>query len=917
MSDFRIPALNRGERFYRALLMLYPRAFRETFALDLVETFRDQRRDAARNGRSAARFWLTVMLDVVAQATVGRLTSPQRYLRAARQQPPGALTTMRFLREFRSSELRFALRRLSRAPSFTITTIVVLALGIGATTAVFSVVDGVLLRALPYPESNRLVYLSHTVAVGGVGAVDQSEGTLLAYQRHATTLDGVAATRDIETTVGANAGDGARAERVSAAAGTSNIFDVLRVRPALGRAFLPGEDVRGARPVVLLSDTFWRRRFGGDRSVVGKQLTVDGTVREIIGVMSPGFSYPEAGTQLWIPLAIDPAHVATGSFNFYGVARLKPDANLESVQADLARIVPDVATEFPGEVPPAMWASAGVRPVVQDLRDAMVGDVSRLLWILLGSVSLVLLIACANVANLVLVRSEARQLELAVRSALGSGLGGVIVHSLSESLLLASAGGVLGVGIATAGIAATRTYGPSTNVPRLDELTLDPRVLLFSFVVAAFCGVLVSLVPIMRARRVSLASALRGGGRNATGGPDRQRMRSTLVVAQVSLALVLVATSGLLARSFSRLRDVQPGFDANGVVMTRVALDRAKYTTAAARMAAYDAMIAGVRALPSVTSATLTDWVPLSQDHNTSSTAIEDQPLPPGAVPRVHALASVDPNYFATVGIPLVAGRTIRVQDAAQPSPEVVVSRAFAKRYWKDGDALGRRLRPGISGPWLTVVGVAEDVHQEALDEPATDLVYMPFVTVENDTPVAPNSAAILVRTTAESGTMLRAVRKVVQEYDASIPSYDERTLSSVMSAATARARTTLGLLMVASGIALLLGAVGIYGVMAYGVTLRRREIGVRLALGASPRDVRRMIAGGGVRLAAIGVLIGVPCAYATSRLLRGLLYDVSPGDPRTLAATCVVLLLTALIASWIPARRAAAVDPADVLHDG
>jgi putative ABC transport system permease protein len=915
MVDFRVPPLSAGERLYRALLHLYPPRFRRVFAQDLVETFRDQRRDAGRRGDSPGSFWLAALRDLATQACAAWLSAAWRLARNIHGTDQEESSMAALPHALRLAELRFAARRLAHVPSFTIAAVFVLALGIGATTAVFSLVNGVLLRPLPYPAADRLVWLGHSVEVSGVDKADQSDASFLFYQEHARAFDGIAISRDADVNVGAADGDAARAERVAAMGVSANLFDVLRVRPEIGRAFREGEDRATAPKVAILSHALWQEHFHGDPSVIGKRMLVDGVSREIVGVMPSGFSYPSPSTQLWMPLPLDHATANAGSFNYRGIGRLKSGVTASAARADLDRVLPHLLDEFPSGIPPAMWAQAHVRPIVIPLRDAIVGDVSRLLWILLGSVSLVLVIACANVANLFLVRGESRQLELAVRSALGSGLAGIIAQALSESLVLAAAGGLFGVLLALLGVKLATTFGTGLGVPRLQEVSVEGRVLAFAVGVSVFCAAFVSLIPVLRARRVPIALVLREAGRGSTAGAGRQWARSILVVAQVALALVLVAVSGLLARSFGRLRDVKPGFDPSGIVMARVALPTANYPSVAATLSFHDRLLARVRALPSVRDATITNWVPLTSDHNDTVVSVEDHPLPPNAVPRAHFIPSVDGRFFQTMKIPLIAGRTFGSIDPERPTLEVIVSHAFAERYWPGASPLGKRVKPGITGPWYTVIGEVGDVHFDALDQPANDAVYVPLAEFVEGKIQAEHFVALLVRTDRENATISSSVRQIVHDLDPAVPTYDEHSLSDIVNAASARARVTLLLLVIASSLALILGAVGIYGVMAYGVSLRQREIGVRIALGARPLDVSRMVSRQGVTLGAIGVAIGIVCAVSVTHVLRGLLYDVSPTDPLVLAATCVVLLLVAFLASWIPARRAAAVDPSEALR--
>jgi predicted permease len=582
----------------------------------------------------------------------------------------------------------------------------------------------------------------------------------------------------------------------------------------------------------------------------------------------------------------------------------------------MKRVLPTLLDEFPTEIPKAMFEQVQMTPVATPLRDAMVGDVSRMLWLLLGAVGLLLLVACANVASLFLVRAEGAQRDLAVRSAIGAGAGAIVAQYLGEAAILAGTGGLAGIALAALGVRALRALPSGIDLPRLAEVGLDARVVAFAAVVSTLGAFVVSLLPVLRARRIHPAIVLKESSRSATAGRDRQRARSALVVAQVALALVLVAGSALMARSFARLRDVSPGFDASGVLTLRVALPRATYADPARTLAFYDRVLAEARALPGVRDAAVTDWLPLTDDHNDSATDIEDHPLPPDAVPADHEMSSVSPDYFRTMGVPLLAGRTFERPDVTRPSLEVIASRAFAERYWKGQNPIGKRVRPALTKEWYTVVGVVGDVHLKSLQDPPEQSLYFPLVTPERDGKASvSNAMAVTVRAAGAPERLAAPLRAIVRRIDPAIPTYAERPMAAVLDAAAARTRFVLLMLGVASLVALAIGAVGLYGVMAYGVTLRRREIGVRIALGAARGDVSRMIASRGVLLAGVGVVAGLGATLVTTRFLHGLLYDVSPTDPVALAATCAVLLAVAALASWLPARRAANVDPIEALR--
>ncbi|HTJ24289.1 MAG TPA: ABC transporter permease [Gemmatimonadaceae bacterium] len=815
-------------------------------------------------------------------------------------------------------ELQHAWRRLRRAPGFTSTSVFVLALGLGAATAMFGILYGVVLRPLPFPSPDQLVTVTHSISVAGISRVDESGGTYLLYQRHNSVFSKIGAWQETSVNLGPVVGRAGNddAQRIGAAAITASLFPTLGVSPERGHSFTTEEDRPGAPRVIILSYALWRQKYGGDPSIVGKHIVIDGVPCEVVGIMPASFRYPWASTQLWYPVQFDPANSDPLSFNFTAVARLKPGATTETARADLARFTPRLLDEFPFPIPKAMFEKAHLTPVVRPLRDVMVGDVSRLLWVLFGAVGLVLLIACANVANLFLVRAEGRHRELAVRNALGASRGALLVQYLSESALIAAGGGVLGLAMSWSAIRLVPTLPSGIDVPRANEVRLDLAVWAFAAAATLLCALAVSLVPLLRTRRIPISTVLRDSGRSATAGAERHRTRSTLVIAQVALALVLVAASGLMARSFNRLRTVDPGFDPTRAVSLQISLPTAKYQSTNARAAFFTELASRVRALPGVEKVGIGTTLPLSGDQNTSALFVEDYSRDPNALPGVHVMLWSTRDYFSSIGIRVLSGRMFSEGDVAHPALELVVSRAFAERYWKGASALGKRVRRDAGSPWYTIVGVVNDVHMEGLELPAEQTVYFPLIEADGDTAAGvPRNVVVTVRAAGDPGSVIASVRQVVHALDPLLPTHHERTISALLASATARVRFLMVMLGAASGIALVLGAVGLYGVMAYGVSLRQREIGVRMALGARPADVSRMISRQGLVLGAVGVAIGLASALGVTRLLRGMLYDVSPTDPLTLASTCIALLAVALIASWLPARRAAGVDPAVALR--
>jgi len=807
-----------------------------------------------------------------------------------------------------TDEFRFAARRIRSAPSFAAACVLVLAIGVGAATAAFSLIDGIVLEPLPYEDSNRLVRLTHTVSNVGPLAADQSDASVMVYQNRARAFDGVAAWRFDDGDLGPSE-DGQNAIRVRGSRVTANFFDVLRVRPALGRGFAPGEDRPGAARVAVLSHRIWQERFHGDAAAIGRQVVVNNVPRTIVGVMAPGFAYPTSHVELWLPLTLDATRTQPATFNLVGIGRLARGVTTQAARADLARVLPHMRDYFHGDVSAATWEQAHVAPQVQLLRDSIAGPVSRVLWLLFGSVLLVLGVACTNVAGLFLVRAERMQVELAVRGALGSGLSGMIALVLSESLLLSAIGGGVGILLAALTIALARNAGGVLSLPRLEAVGISSPVMLFALGMTAFCAIGVSVLPLLRARRVAIAQVLRGAGIGAMG-RTRQRARDALVIAQIALAFVLVASSGLMTRSFLRLSDVRPGFDTDHVVTSRVLLPFARYGTAALRLNFFGTLVQRVRAIPGARAVATTDWVPLSGDHHDMVIAVENDPSRAS-----HAVVVVDEKYFQTLRIPIFRGRTFGAPDPTHPSEEVIVSHAFAAQYWPGASPLGKRIAP-LGGRWYTIVGEVSDVHYDALDKPANDVVYFPLVAAQRHGGASLLSAlSLVVRTDGRDAETLSAIRGIVHSLDSAVPTYNEGSLRELVRDASSRARALAVLLAAASIVTSLLAAIGLYGILAYGVSIRRRELAVRIALGARPAEVSGMVSTNGLRLAGVGIAIGLACTLATSHLLRGLLYGVSPTDLMTLSATPTALLLVALVATWLPAHRAAAVHPAEALR--
>jgi putative ABC transport system permease protein len=807
-------------------------------------------------------------------------------------------------------DLKVALRSLGRTPGFTAVAVLTLALGVGATTAVFTLVDSVLLRALPYPASERILSVGHE-AQGGEMQMPMSQGLYLLYAEHARSLSAIAMHGPSVMNL---TGEG-EAERATGRAVTASLHDVLGVTPSLGRPLLPADNEPGAPPVVLLSHGLWQSRFGGDQEVVGRTIVMDGTSREIVGVMPRDFAFPDEEARFWVPQALSTS-TNLMAFVSQGIARMAPGATPELVHGDLAGIIGRLGELLP-EAPPQMVPMVqrtGLAPRISTLKEAVVGDLTRTMWTLLGLVAIVLLIACANIANLLLVRAEARQREMAVRQAIGAGRWDLGRPFLAESLVLALAGGIMGVAIAALAVRTTVALAPE-NLPRMGEVGMDLRVLAFAAVVSLVAALGPGMLPLRRHGREDLSTELReGGARGGTAGRKRHRVRNALVVSQVVLALVLLVGSGLMFRSFVALMAVDPGFDRESILAVQVSVPPAEVAEPRAVEELFRQLRERLGSQSGVVSVSAASRVPLGGQVTFIGHSLEDFPTQEGEPPHMAHLTYVDPGYFETLGVPVVEGRTLGDFDAADNFRGVVVSRAYAERWWPDASALGRRISVLGSDPW-EIVGVVENVRHRGLQEDPEEILYVPTLTGAAEEPQVTRTRELLVRVAGEPLAFLPLVRREVSELSAQLPVANPRSLEDVVRASAAATSFTMAILGAASMVALLLGLVGIYGVVSYVVTQRTREIGVRMALGASGASVRRMVVRQGVGLAGIGVGAGLVIAYWASHLMDSLLYGVSYRDPVTYGLVAVTLLGVAALASWLPARRAAGVEPTTALR--
>jgi putative ABC transport system permease protein len=821
-------------------------------------------------------------------------------------------------------QLRRAERRLVRAPVFAVTTVLTLALGIGATTAVFSLVDGVLLRPLPFVQPSRLVDVSHTLVLQGASHVDQSDATYFYYRRANHVFSEVGAYRTGAVNLSENGVGDLRAERVEAARVSASVFTVLGIVPSMGRVLHESEDL-GETPVAILGEGTWKERYASDPGIIGRRIVVDGVAHEVVGVMPTRFAFPDERTALWLPIGIDPARTKSAAFDYRVVARLRPDVNPQVAAADLQALLLHVPEAFPGRLTADAIRLTHMRVVVHPLRDAVVGEFGRALWVVFGAGAFLLLIACANVANLFLVRAEERRHELAVRRALGAGRGAITAEFLAEGVLLAVVGGVLGVALAGAGLGILRTLDAGTAIPRLAGIGLDGTVLAAAAGATILTVLLMSAVPALHTFSAPVGGALALTGRGVTAGRLRHRARRAFVVVQMALALVLVTGAGLMARSFRFLRSVPPGFDAAHAYALRVTLPAAAYPGAAAVTGFVTRALAGVTALPGLEAAGVVSKLPLDDEaRRDTAVFVENRPLAMGTMPNLHQVAYATPRVFQALGIPILEGRTFDFPDATRAPLEVIVTHALARRYWGVGPAVGKRLRLAPDGPWFTVIGVTGDVRGTRLDDPPDETVYLPLVTapgpaaVHGDAGAArwtPHDLAFVVRSRGDARDVLAPLERIFHSLAPTLPVYGIRTMGAVVARSTARTSFTLVLLEIASLAALVIGAVGLYGVVAYMVSLRTREMAVRMALGAEQGALRWLVLRQAVMVAALGIAAGLGAALFSTRFLSTLLFQVTPTDPVTLFGSVGLLATVAVLASWLPARRAAAVDPATTLR--
>jgi predicted permease len=807
-------------------------------------------------------------------------------------------------------DLRYAARMLRKQRGFAAVATVTLALGIGANTAIFSVLYGVLLKPLPFHEPDRLVAVWHRAPGLNISLLEQGAATYFTYRESNRVFEDIALWDSQEVSI---TGHG-EPERAPALWVTDGLLPILRAQPLLGRFFTKEDDAPGSPSRVILAHGYWQRRFGGAPDVIGRSLNVNGRPCEVIGVLPQSFKFLHTDPAVVLPIQFNRAEVLVGDFSYRAVARLKPGVTLEQANTDLARMIPLTFDRFglyPG-LTRKMFDEARLGPNVRPLSQDAIGDVGRVLWILAGTVGIVLLIACANVANLFLVRAEGRQQELAIRAALGASRSRLARELLSESIELAVAGGALGLLLAWAGIRLLTRLAPA-GLPRIDEIGIDLMVLLFTLAISIVTGLLLGVIPVIRFG--SAVVRLNEGGRAASDAPRRRRWRSALAVSEISSALVLLVVSGLMVRTFIALRHVDPGFVRPKEVLTfRVSIPAALIADPQQTVLAYEQITQRVEQVPGVVSVGLSSSATMDRKNGNTPIFVEEFPDTGRTMPPVRRYKRVAPGYFETMGNPVLVGRAISWTDIRQARPVVVISEKLAREYWKNpADAVGKRITQSQENPWREIIGVVGDERDDGLSQPATTIVYWPMLIKEwwNEPIDVQRTMTYVVRSrrVGEPG-FLRELRQAVWSVNPNLPLASVRTLDELEADSIAQTSFALVMVAIAATVALLLGSVGIYGVIAYTAAQRTREIGIRMAVGAQIGDVRKMFLGYGLRLTAAGIGLGLSVAVVLSRLMSALLFGVGPMDPTTYIAVSAALSAVALLATYLPARHASGVDP-------
>jgi putative ABC transport system permease protein len=817
-------------------------------------------------------------------------------------------------------QLRQVFRRLGRSPLFTIITLVTLAAGVGANTVIFSVLEGVLLKPLPYPHPEQLIGVWHTAPGVGITDLNMSPSIYMIDREQNTTFQDIGA-YDADSLSVTGAGE---PEQVRGLDVTDGTLPLLGVKPVLGRLFTREDDSPSSPDTVLLSYGYWHQKFGGASSVIGRSITVDGKSREIIGVLPQGFHFLDfEDASLVIPFKWDRNSIKLGNFSYEALARLKPGVTMAQASVDVARMLPIANRTFPAPdgFSVKLFDKAQIAPNLRPLKQDVVGDVGKVLWVLMGSIAMVLLIACANVANLLLVRVEGRRQELAIRAALGAGGGRIAAELLFESVILGVLGSLLGLALAYGALRVLVAMAP-TGLPRIHEIGIDLPVLLFTLAIALFSSLLFGAIPVFKYAGVHLNTGLREGGRGLSQSRQQHRARNILVVVQVALALVLLIGSGLMIRTFRALMHTPPGFVGPDALQTfRFYIPETEIPDSQAErvVRTEQDILNKLGTLPGVSSVSFSSAIPMDGHSSNDPIFAQDRGYAEGELPPLRRFKFVAPGFLAAIGTPFVAGRDITWTDTYQKIPVALVSDNLAREYWHDAqNALGKRIRVGSNDDWREIVGVVANVYDNGVDMAAPTSVYWPVMMdhFEGQKENLRRGIAFVIRSPrAGSEAFLNEVRQTVWSVDPNVPLANVHTLGYFYTRSMARTSFTLVMLGVAGGMALLLGIVGIYGVIAYSVSQRTREIGIRMALGAQRQTLTGMFVRQGLLLTGIGVVCGLVAAFASMRLMSSLLFKVSAVDPITYGAMTLGVVTVAYLACYLPSRRAATVDPVEALR--
>jgi putative ABC transport system permease protein len=823
-----------------------------------------------------------------------------------------------------TTQLRQILRRLGRAPVFTAVTLLTIAVSIGANTAIFSVVKCVLLKPLPYPHQEELVAVRLTAHGRGTKESPVSSANYFIFREQSRSFQDIALYRlGIKSTGYSVTITGlGEPEHVPALGATDGMLSILGVTPLLGRSFTRADDSPDSADTVILTYGYWNRKFGGDRSVIGRTIEVDGKPHTVIGVLPEGFRFlDKTNVAVALPMKLNREKSYLGGFTFGGIARLKPGVTLEQANADVARMLPIVDRSFPLPAGASLKAYEDLRlgPNLRPLKQEVVGDVGKVLWVLMGGIILVLVIACANLANFLLVRAQSRRQELAVRAAIGASRGRIAAELFFESLILAVFGGLFGLGLAYWALRVLVAMAPP-GLPRLQEIGVDGSVVLFTLAVSLAAGLLFGSLPVFKYAGAGLGIGLREGRRSMSESRERHRSRGVLVIVQVALALILLVSSGLMIRTFRALTRVNPGFVApSEVQIFSITIRDAQVKDPERVVRIQEEILHKIEAIPGVSSVSLSRSVPMDGSGWNDVVFAKDRVLAQGELP-ICRFQFAAPGFFKTLGTPLVAGRDFTWSDNYNKVPVAIVSEKLAREYWHDpSSALGKHIQAGQKDDWREVVGVVGDVHQDGVDKEAPTSVYWPILVSRfqgsPDVQARPNVTFAIRSPRAGSEGLMNEIRRAVWSVVPNLPLTEVNTLNDYYTRSMARTSFTLVMLAFAGSMALFLGIVGLYGVIAYSVSQRRHEIGIRMALGAGKSEVLKMVISHGIKLTLIGVAIGLAGALGLTRFLSGLLYGVKPSDPLTLVAVSSLLIVVAFFASYIPARQAAKVDPLAALR--